>query len=446
MAWSRISAVVVLVAGSGVAAADGGVELRERPEAGQVSRVVVELKARGRLQPGPPGGVGRREEKPLGVRVEARFAFVERVLESRPGGPRRVARWVVQAAAARNGEVIPEESAIRPEVRLLVAEVREGAAHAYSPGGPLTRSELELVQGPADPLCLGGLLPGGPVAIGGRWKVGTDAARSLSGYDALAANGLSATLEALDDATAKVRLQGEVRGAVLGGEGTIVCDGSFRFDRMAGQIDRLDLKRSELRKPGAVEAGLDLTSTLSLERRPAEAPAELADAVVAALPSRPDPGLELLRFTPVGGRYTLLHDRNWHIFSETTKQAVLRWLDHGEVLAQCNLAAGPNAGRGRHQDLGQFRDDVRTALGRSFGRVVGQGDVEGAAAGGFRHKVAVAGRVGETGVLWLYYLVASPAGDQLLATFTLTDAQARRFADQDIRVIGSLEWKEPAAP
>ena len=446
MALSRITAVGLLVAAGRLAAAGEGVELRDRAEPGQVGRVVVELKAHGQLKPGPPGGVGRREEKPLAVRVESRFAFVERVLEPGPGRTRRVARWVAQAAAARNGEVIPEESAIRPEVRLLVAELRDGAAFAYSPGGPLTRSELELVQGPADPLCQAGLLPEKPVALGDRWKVGTDAARSLSGYDALAANGLMATLDSLDDATAKVSLRGEIRGAVLGGEGTIACDGSFGFDRKSGRIDRLDLERSEVRKPGAVEAGLDIKSTLSLERRPAEAPAELADAVVAALPARPEPGLERLRFTPVGGKYTLLHDRNWHIFSETTKQAVLRWLDHGEVLAQCNLAAGPNAGKGRHQDLDQFHADIRAALGRNFGRFVGQGDVQGSPAGGFRHKVVVAGRVGEVAVRWLYYLVASPAGDQLLATFTLTDAQAKRFADQDIQLIGSLEWKEPAAP
>ena len=445
MALSRIAAIV-LIAGCGVADAGEGVELRERPAAGLATRVVVELKARGELKPGPPGGGGRREEKPLAVRVEARFAFVERALEPGPGGARRAARWAVQAVAARNGEVIPEESAIRPEVRLLVAELRDGAAFAYSPGGPLTRGELELVQGPTDPLCLAGLLPDRAVAVGDRWKVGTDAARSLSGYDALAANNLAATLESSDDSAARVRLRGEVRGAVLGGEGTITLDGSFRFDRKAGRIDRLDLERTELRKPGAVEAGLDLKSTLSLDRQPAEAPAELADAVVAALPRKPDPALELIRFTPVGGRYSLLHDRNWHIFSETTRQAVLRWLDHGEVVAQCNLAAGPNAGRGRHQDLGQFRNDIRAALGKSFGKFVGAGDVPGAAAGGFRHKVAVAGRVGEVDVRWDYYLVANPAGDQLLATFTLSEAQARRFADQDVRIIGSLEWKDAAAP
>src|SRR5205823_10519477 len=137
-----------------------------------------------------------------------------------------------------------------------------------SPGGPLTRPELEVTQMPGDPLTLPGLLPGKLVALGDHWTVSDAAARSLSGYDALATNAVAATLEACDDASARVRLKGEIRGAVLGAEGRVTCDGSFTFDRKAGRIDRLTLDRTEVRKPGAVEAGLDLSSTLPVERGP----------------------------------------------------------------------------------------------------------------------------------------------------------------------------------
>ena len=35
-------------------------------------------------------------------------------------------------------------------------------------------------------------------------------------------------------------------------------------------------------------------------------------------------------------------------------------------------------------------------------------------------------------VLWHYYLIAGPEGDQLIATFTLGLAQQAQFADQDL--------------
>ncbi len=153
------------------------------------------------------------------------------------------------------------------------------------------------------------------------------------------------------------------------------------------------------------------------------------------------PGRDLLLFRSPDGKYTLLHDRDWHIYWDDDRQAVFKRLDRGEMVAQCNIAAGPDAGKGRHQDLAQFRDDLKKALGTRFVRVVGQGEVDGAAAGGFRYKVTVEGRQGDSGVLWHYYLIASPEGEQLIATFTLGLAQQAQFADSDLRMIGTLEWK-----
>ncbi len=418
------------------------VVLRESAKVGDTTRVLVTLSAEGLYRPSPPPSETEVEPlKPLAIRVKTRLDFAERVVAINPEGEaRRALRKVVQAASAINGEIRPQVSALRPEVALLIAEPREGAVVVWSPGGPLTRSELELVQAAGDPLALTGLLPGKPVAVGDRWKVDAEAARCLSAYDALAVNALEATLERVDEATATIRLAGEVRGAVLGGEGTITCSGSLTFDRNAGRIDRLSVERTETRKPGPVEAGLEIKSTLTVERSASPMPAELSDGVLAGLRLEPGPKGERLLLASPDGKYTLLHDRDWHTYWDDNRQTVLKRLDRGEVVAQCNLAIGPQAGKGRHQDLVQLRDDLRRALGRRFGQFLGAGEVDGDPAGGFRYKLAAQGREGDLGVLWYYYLVASPEGDQLLVTFTLADSQAKAFGDQDLQLIGSLRW------
>jgi hypothetical protein len=427
---------------------EASVSLRESARVGETTRDLVALKAEGLYRPAPPPGESKEKPpKPLALRVETRLDFEERVLAVDPEGPaRRVVRRVVQAASAINGEVRPMAAALRPEVALLVADRRTGDMVVFSPRGPLTRSELELVQAAGDPLALAALLPPRPVQVGDRWTVGNDAARGLSSYDALAVNKLEATLEALDESSARIDLSGEVRGAVLGGEGTIAYNGSLTFDRKAGRIARLTLNRAESRKPGAVEAGLDIKSTLTVERRGAEMPTELSDDALTGLALDPDPERELLVLIAPGGKYNLLHDRDWHTYWDDVRLTVLKRLDHGAVVAQCNLTAGPNARKGRHQDLGQFRDDIRRALGSRFGAFVGEGEVEGDPAGGFRYKVGVQGREARVGVLWNYFLVASPEGDQLLATFTLVADQAKAFGDQDLRMIGSLRWRDAPEP
>jgi hypothetical protein len=153
-----------------------------------------------------------------------------------------------------------------------------------------------------------------------------------------------------------------------------------------------------------------------------------------------------LRLTAPGGKAVLLHDRDWHTFWENPRLTVLKRLHDGQVIAQCNLMLGPPAGKGRHQDPNQFRDDIRRALKQRFVQFLGAGEVDGDPAGGFRYKVGVQGREGDLGIVWYYFLLAGPEGDQLLATFTLAADHAKTFGEGDLAVIGSLKWLPPSAP
>ncbi len=416
------------------------VKLVEETRPGQATRATIEMKAEGTFRPATLPGAP--EARPLALKVETKLVFAERVASiDASSQAKKTVRLVEQAAATINGEVRPSSSALRNEVALETAERLENSVKVVSPGGPLTRSELELVQQPGDPLAFGSLLPTRPVKIGDHWTVGPLAAKNLSGYDALAVNALEATLEALDESTARVRLLGTIQGAALGGEGSMACDGSFVLDRKSRRIEKLTLKRAETRRPGPVEDGLDVKSVINVTRTAIDPPRPLDDDAVVSRSIETTSGQDLLLFQTPEGKATLLHDREWHVYWDDARQVVLKRLDRGEMIAQLNLSVGPDAGKGRHQDLNQFRDDIKKVLGNRFVQFVGQGEVEGPPAGGFRYKVTVQGRQGDAGVLWHYYLLASPEGNQFIATFTLGLAQQVRFGDQDLRLIGSLEWK-----
>ena len=250
-------------------------------------------------------------------------------------------------------------------------------------------------------------------------------------------------LEQLDENGARIQIKGEVQGSAHGGAGTITCEGFAHFDRQAGLVDRLELNRTENRQAGPVEAGLEVKSTVTVLRRRARLAPELSDDAVAKVPLDTSPQRQLLQLISPDGKYNVLHDRQWHTYWDDPKLIVLKRLEKGQVIAQCNLTAGPPAGKGKHQDLNQFRDDVRRSLGQRFVQFLGAGEVDGDPAGGFRYKLAVQGREGDLGVLWYYYLLASPDGDQVLATFTLAEEDAKAFGDQDLEIIGSLQWTRP---
>ena len=428
---------------------------------GTATRVQIELKAQGLYRPGlPPGGAGAEAQmpKPRELDVQTRLVFQERIVPVEPGGnarssagvsdrsaaalPLRIVRHVIQAASAINGEVRPTSASLRPEVALLVAEKRDRGwpVVVFSPAGPLTWSELEVVQAVGDPLALGDLLPPGPVAPGDHWKVGDVAAKGVSGYDTVTSNGLEATLESADPTRARIRLKGRIEGSAFGGTGVIGCEGFAFFDRDLARIDHLDLNRVETRQPGPVEAGLDLKSTLTVARHSAEPSEALSNAALANLSLECSRESELLRMTAPGRKATLLADRDWHIFWEDSKMAIWKRLDNGRVIAQCNLMVGPTAAKGHHQDPAQFRDDIRRGLKNRFVQFLGAGEIGGHPDGGYRYKVGVQGREGEIGVIWYYYLLASNDGDQLLATFTLAEDHLKVFGDLDVELIGSIRW------
>ncbi len=478
LAWMSLTVgiVTLAIAGAGGAIANVGADalhLIEAQPAGSTTRVRIELKAQGLFRPGMPPGGGPGEvrmPKPLSLDIQTRLIFVERIVGAgRPGTahpasngqvatsaggppagvePVTAVRHVVDAASAINGEVRPTAASIRPEVALLVAQRRDrpGPVVVVSPAGALTWPELELVQGLGDPLALGELLPAQPVKVGDRWLAREAAAQTVSGYDTITENKLEATLESADESKARIRVKGRIQGRVLGGPGTIACDGFFTFDRHAARIDHLDFNRTETRQSGPIEAGLDVQSTLIVTREPAEPTPPLSDAALAQITTEITPQRELLLMTAPGGKAVLLHDRRWHTFWEDPRMTVLKRLDDGQVIAQCNLMVGPVAGKGRHQDPKQFRDDIRRALKQRFVAYLGAGEVDGDPAGGYRYKVGVQGREDTLGIVWYYYLIASDEGNQLVATFTLAEDHAKTFGDDDLAVIGSLRWLPPRSP
>lgn len=420
---------------------DGPITLVERTEPGQRTRVLASLEAEGRYLPGE--GTDEEPVSPLELTVSSRLESVEQVVEVTPEGlPKRVWRKVDRGEVEIGGQepIRPQTIRLRPEVSsLIITRTDSGAVEVASPGGALSRAELDLVRMPADPMAVCTIVPEGEVAVGDRWDISDVLARSISGYDVLASNAVSATLREVDEDSAAISLEGAIEGAVLGGRGTMTVEGSARFDRKIGRLVEFEVRRVEKREPGPVEAGLEFESTIRIER--SEAPEEVEGAgVPPRVPDRgiPEDWLALALASP-DGSYRVEHDRNWHVFSEDDRQVVLRWVDAGTVVAQANLVAGPSVEPGARPKAERFRDDVRKALGEKFDRMIDAGEVA-APDGEFRYRLALAGKQGSEPIVWYYYLLSDPNGRQMVAIFTLRASEVGRFGRRDQRMIGSFRW------
>jgi hypothetical protein len=187
---------------------------------------------------------------------------------------------------------------------------------------------------------------------------------------------------------------------------------------------------------------MTLNLTAELRRSPADSdfPAEL----VASIPL--EPAAESLRIEhPLLFGARLVCDRDWTAFQSTSRLVVLRLLDHGGIVAQCNVAPGPKVAAGERTPERQFQEDVVKALGDKLDKIVSADEVLGPSKNRI-YRVTAVGTSEGTAMVWRYYLVSAPDGQQAAFAFTAEDSQLARLADRDVALVNSLEFLAPPTP
>jgi hypothetical protein len=119
----------------------------------------------------------------------------------------------------------------------------------------------------------------------------------------------------------------------------------------------------------------------------------------------------------------------------------LRLVDHGTPAGQCILSSLPERDPDKLVSLEEFQEDVRRALGKSFGEFVEASKSSNAA--NYRvYRVVVHGTASDIAMRWIYYLVADPQGRRAAFTFTVEQSLVERFADADKAMVQSLRFPE----
>ncbi len=355
-------------------------------------------------------------------------------------------RLVSTAESEIGGELRPTKTALRPQRKRMLVDIENESFRTVCVDGPLTRAELEALTTPGDAASLWTLLPKTDVEQGDTYRLDRIAAKSLSLYDAIAVNSLDGKVQDLTEKSVRIAISGEVRGAVLGAEGIMKIRGELTFDREAGLVTYLKLDREESRRPGSVEAGLEITSDLEVRRQVAAEPAAEIAGDLASWPVAATPQSSMLEWFDPTGSIRLEHDRDWHVTWSDTEESVLKRVDRGgAVIAQCNLKKAPMVAPGRHQDPEQFEQDVQEALGKQFRKVFGKGELQRQDGQGYGFKLAIEGIIQELPVVWYYYLLASPQGDQFVATITTTLAETLGSGKPGLLLAESLRWSDRAA-
>jgi hypothetical protein len=167
-------------------------------------------------------------------------------------------------------------------------------------------------------------------------------------------------------------------------------------------------------------------------------------AAFASLPKSAAGNASLLALDTPGAAFRLLHGRRWRLVNEDPQTAVLRLVDHGDVVAQCNVHRLTDLENDKQPTLDQFHADVKKSLGKNYGRLV-DSETTTTTEGLRMLRVAVEAEISEVPVRWNYYHLSDDQGRQATCVFTLQQASLPRLDGDDLGIASSLQLRGAAA-
>lgn len=435
----RVAVPLLWLAAVAPVAAAQPVPLAEAPAAGDAFRYTLELDLAGKL-------IVVNGDAKEGVKLEAkaRHAFAERTLAAADGLPARSARHYDEAVAS---VVVDGEKMGRalPDDRRLIVALRTGEGpFCFAPAGPLTRDELDLVTEHFNPQCLAGLLPGKPVNVGDTWPLAPAAVQAACLFDGLVKHTLTGKLTAAADGKATFAIEGTAEGIENGARVALAVTATGTFDLAAKRVVALAWKQTDDREQGPVSPASRVEVTVALKREPlAEAPKELADAALAAVPKGEVPAaLTLLRHDEPKGRYALTYPRDWHVTGQTEQHLILRLLDKGEFVAQATVMPWAKADPGKHTSADDFKRAANATPGWAAARVLE--DVETTdAQRRWVYRLVAEGKSEGVDAVHSFHLVAGPTGHQAAVMCAMKPEKAKALGTRDRDLVNALALPAP---
>ena len=412
---------------------------------GSVRRVKAVLEVTGHLLTKEPKQSDEEARKhPL--KAVGDLVYEERLVDL---PTRRALRFYERAKAEMEVDGQAQQVELRGDRRWIRVSAEATAPAMACLEGGLTRQELDLLEIPAASHLLTLLLPNEPVEVGDRWQHENDHLAQLFNLDAVTVNDVQSELKGVAEGEARMELTGRLVGSAQGAVTDLEVKAKYSFHLQQKQITWIALAVQENRSIGLGTPGLQVKARLRMVAEPVAETQHPLSSPPDASAVEADSTAGLLEYRPEDRGFVLLHERHWHVLREEPRLSVLRWVDQGQLIAQCNLLSLPSLNAQNELKLEDFQQEIQRALGESAQQIVDARETElGPEIRALR--TVVSGQVSDVPIQWIYYHLTHPAsGKRLSCVFTMSAEELERFGGEDLALAGSIlfleESAEPAA-
>jgi hypothetical protein len=315
-----------LLCGSATATAGEAIVLRENFGAGYQYHVSTRTDLAGSLN--LPAEKNQTASKSLPVTGSSSIEYDERILAvDSDGKTQSTARIYRRIDFQRRVGERPQVNTIRPEVRRMVLQRQGSIKVPFSPDGPLTWGEIDLIRTDVFTPALTGLLPTKTIALNDHWSAAAIAIQELTDLERIEEGTVDCRLEQITILEkrrhARVAFAGTVRGVNEDGPNRQQLDGYFYFDLESNHLSYLFLKGVSFlldrdgKPAGRVEGRFVLTRQAPQRSR------ELDDAGLKGVVLAPTAENTLLLYDNAETGLRFLYPRRWRVARVQGRQLAL---------------------------------------------------------------------------------------------------------------------------
>jgi hypothetical protein len=436
---SRVLGIAALLTVPAGTLAEEPIRLRETFPVGYQYHVSSRVELSGSLT--LPPEKSQAAPKSLAVTGNSAIDYDERILDAAADGQvQKTLRIFRRIDFQRRIGARPQQSTIRPSVRRMVVLRSNQTEVPFSPDGPLTWGEIDLVRTDVFTPALAGLLPDKAVQPGDRWTAAQSAVQELTDMERIDEGQIDCRFEQVTTVSnrrhARVAFSGTVRGINEDGPNRQQLDGYLFFDLQSNHLSYLSLKGISwlLNKDGKAMGRVEGQFVLTRQAHARSADLEPEALRGISLEANPDNTLLLYDNPGLGVRF--LYPRRWRVAGVHGRQIAVDEANGSGLL----LTLEPSA---RLPTGAQFLAESKAFLQQQKAKILRTGQVQRIRAGPqeWEHFVLEA-EVGGQRVGMDYYVIRQASGGATLAA-RLLPADLAALQNDVERVARSLVVGRP---
>ena len=292
------------------------VKLSESFPTGTAVKVDVIVRLNGRLS--VPAEKGK-DPQLMSISGSSRVIYEERVLPTDESASLKTVRSYRDVNFQRTLGTSKQEAGIRQSVRRMVVIKSENRRAPFSPDGPLTWGEIDVVRTDVFiPVAIPGLLPTTEVRKGQSWKASAAAVSELTDMEKVESGDITVEFEGVTEIEkkrcARLKISGIVRGVNEDGPNQQKLEGNAFFDLDANLLSYLSLRGTHELLDGKGQTVGRIEGQFTMTRsRLDKLPPDLSDASLKDLDLKPTLENTLLLFDNPDLGIRFLYPRGWRV-------------------------------------------------------------------------------------------------------------------------------------